>query len=395
MHDPKYRCIRHRRQIIAAVARNPVDKLLTPAGSRVAPWRRRCSRGGLGGDRSRGGSDRAPDRPGRDRLARRPGPVVGARRDRGAGRRLLALFSPLAVAAAVFPAVIATRRLGGGGIDLSYADAVLVVSTVLALPFVPWKSRTLRNVLGALGIYLVVLAITIMVNPSVRAVVELSTDSSWSADRSSSALRSPAAGKTRLALRLFIAACTAVAVAAIVYTLSRGSPAYPFGIHKNAAGFFLTCGLLLSLVTPRHLCLPKGGVVTGAGAAGCRPYRLSESALRRQLRRHPLPSPASEVAGLERSCRSSAHRGRRHDLDDLPEPHRRFRCRQVQQPEHPTSGVRPHDGAVAGQPDLRRRRSVLPRLCTDGVRATQPDRLVPRRVGNRRHGWLHGVRTSR
>ena len=82
----------------------------------------------------------------------------------------LALFSPLGVAAAVFPAVIATRRLGGGGIDLSYADAVLVVSTVLALPFVPWKSRTLRNVLGALGIYLVVLAITIMANPSVRAM---------------------------------------------------------------------------------------------------------------------------------------------------------------------------------------------------------------------------------
>ena len=53
VHDPKYRCIRHQRQTIAAVLCNPVDELLMPTGSRVAPWRRRRSRGGPGGDRSR------------------------------------------------------------------------------------------------------------------------------------------------------------------------------------------------------------------------------------------------------------------------------------------------------------------------------------------------------
>ena len=170
----------------------------------------------------------------------------------------LALFSPLGVAAAVFPAVIATRRLGGGGIDLSYADAVLVVSTVLALPFVPWKSRTLRNVLGALGIYLVVLAITIIANPSTRAVIELFHRLELVGGSVIVGAAIAAAGKTRFALRLYVAAAVVLAVAAIAYTLSHGfAPAYPLGINKNAAGFFLTCCLLLTVVTPRHIGLPR------------------------------------------------------------------------------------------------------------------------------------------
>jgi polysaccharide biosynthesis protein PslJ len=188
---------------------------------------------------------------------------------------VLAVISPLGVAAVAFPAVLATRRLGGGGIDLSYADAVLVVATALALPFVPWRSRVLRNVLSALGLYLVVLAVTIIANPSVRAVIELFHRLELVAGAVMVGAAIAATGRTRFALRLLVAACAGLAVAAIAFTLSHGwAPAYPLGVNKNAAGFFLTCALLLLVVVPRHVELPRAAslpiqVLILAGLAAC------------------------------------------------------------------------------------------------------------------------------
>ena len=74
---------------------------------------------------------------------------------------LVGMWSPLTVAALALPATIASWRLGGGGIDLSYADAVLVISILVALPYAPWSSKTLQRLLGATFIYTTILAVTI------------------------------------------------------------------------------------------------------------------------------------------------------------------------------------------------------------------------------------------
>ncbi|MGD9704722.1 MAG: O-antigen ligase family protein [Acidimicrobiia bacterium] len=179
---------------------------------------------------------------------------------------VLSLISPLGVAVVAFPAVLATRRLGGGGIDLSYADAVLIASTALALPYVPWRSRALRNVLVALAAYLVVLSITIIVHPSVTAVVELLHRMELVGGAVVVGAAISAGGKTRIALQLLIGACAVLAIAAVADSLSNGfEPAYPFNVNKNAAGFFLTCALLLLVVAPRQVALPRPVILPAEG----------------------------------------------------------------------------------------------------------------------------------
>lgn len=175
---------------------------------------------------------------------------------------LIAMFSPLTAAAFAFPATIATWRLGGGGFDLSYADAVLIMSTLLALPFVPWQSRTLRRLLSALFVYVLIIAVTILANPSPRAVIELFHRVELVGGALVVGSAVAAAGKARFALRLVLAACGALAAGAVVYTLTHDlGPAYPFNVNKNAAGFLLTGALLVLVVAPDLVELPRSAMV--------------------------------------------------------------------------------------------------------------------------------------
>ena len=188
---------------------------------------------------------------------------------------LAAMFSPLGVAALAFPATIATWRVGGGPLDLSYADAALVAAIVLALPYVPWRSKMLQSLLSAVGVYLVILAITILPNPSVRAVLELFHRVELVAGSFLVGSAIAAASKTRLALRMFVGAGIFLALGAISYSLTHGfEPAYPFGINKNAAGALLACALLVVFIAPDRVELSRSvtyptQVIVFAGLVAC------------------------------------------------------------------------------------------------------------------------------
>lgn len=188
---------------------------------------------------------------------------------------LLGMFDPLIVAALSFPATLATWRLGGSSLDMSYADAVLVMSVLVALPYVPWHSRLLHRMLGAAGVYLVVLAITLVANPSTRAVLELVHRMVLLCGSMLVGSAIAAAGRTRFALRLFLAAAVTLSVAAVLDSLSSGlEPAYPLGVHKNAAGMLLTCALLVLVIAPDLVRIPKMGTlpvqaVLAAGLLAC------------------------------------------------------------------------------------------------------------------------------
>jgi len=175
---------------------------------------------------------------------------------------LVAMFSPLAIAALAFPATIASWRLGGGSLNMSYADAVLVLAVLFALPFVPWHSRLLHRILATAGVYLVILAVTLLANPSTRAVLELFHRLVIVCGAIAVGSALAAAGKTRFALRWLIGACVALAVVAIVDTLSHAlEPAYPLGVHKNAAGFLLTAALLVLVIAPDLVAVPRAALL--------------------------------------------------------------------------------------------------------------------------------------
>lgn len=175
---------------------------------------------------------------------------------------LLGMFSPVAVAALAFPATIASWRFGGGALDMSYADAVLVAAVVVSLPFVPWQSKLLHRVWAAAGVYLVVLAVTLLANPSVRAVLELFHRLILVCGAVAVGSALAASGRARLAMRLFLVAAAVVAVAAVLDTLSNElGPAYPLGIHKNAGGFLLTAALLVTVIAPDLVAIPTAARV--------------------------------------------------------------------------------------------------------------------------------------
>lgn len=170
----------------------------------------------------------------------------------------LAVLSPMSAAALAFPGSIATWRLGVGGLDLSYADAVLVAATVLCLPKAAWKSDMFKRLAVVAGLYLTVLAIPLAVNPTLKALLEWlhRVHFLFGALIVGSAVAK--AGKARLALRLFVVAALAVSVAAVAFTLTHSfEPAYPFGIQKNPAGFLVTGGLIICIVAASVIELPR------------------------------------------------------------------------------------------------------------------------------------------
>jgi hypothetical protein len=168
------------------------------------------------------------------------------------------LCAPGLVLIAAFPATFAYRRIAAGGVDLSVTDATTTLAVIAALPFAPWRSAELRRILVALGGYLSLLVVVVLANPSTRALLE------WPhrAVLFGGALIVGAAaayhGRTAAALRAFAVAATAIAAVAVVDALASGfEPAYPLGLHKNAAGPLLAVGATLLLIAPERFALSR------------------------------------------------------------------------------------------------------------------------------------------
>jgi hypothetical protein len=148
-------------------------------------------------------------------------------------------------------------RVNLGGVDLSYADLALIMTLVVSLPLVSWKSVTLQRMLGIAAVYLSILAIAILLNPSTRSVIE------WGHRGvlvGGSLLVGAAITHTeqhRRALSIFVAMTLALSIVAVVDAVTSGfAPAYPFGINKNAAGFFILGALVVTAVAARETLIP-------------------------------------------------------------------------------------------------------------------------------------------
>lgn len=153
--------------------------------------------------------------------------------------------SALAVA---LPASFLAVRVGGGGLDLSIADAVVALLTPLALPFVDWGNRAVRRVVAVGALYLGMLVLNLVVTPTKQALFEWAHR--WvlvvGAVLIGAALA--ATGRVALALRALLATALVFAVAAILFSVESGfKPAYVFGGHKNFVGPLLAMTLLALL----------------------------------------------------------------------------------------------------------------------------------------------------
>jgi len=176
----------------------------------------------------------------------------------------VAMVLPVPVLLAVAPSTFGYWRVGPAALDMSVADAMVVIGTLAALPYVPWRNRALRLMLVALAFYTAVMAVSVVASPSTAAAFEVAHRAVMVAGSLFIGAALATLGRARAALRVFLAACVVVALAAIAVGVSSGlEPAYPFGMHKNAVGALLASGLLVLVATRSTLGL--GGMLTIGG----------------------------------------------------------------------------------------------------------------------------------
>lgn len=195
------------------------------------------------------------------------------------GGALLLVYPGVGLAAAL-ALCFAASRVGPAKLDMSSADAALIVASLAALPHVPWANAAVRRVMAVGALYVIMLSLNILIVPHKSAVIELG-------HRTFLVLGSLVVGsaianrnRTVLALRFFLATATFFGVAAVVTTLGdHYKPAYVFGYHKNFVGPLLMMALLVSvaaattvrvpraLLNTTRICMSAGLVATQSRAA--------------------------------------------------------------------------------------------------------------------------------
>ena len=308
----------------------------------------------------------------------------------------LALLAPLVVLISVFPATYAYWRVGPASVGMSVADALTFVGVLAALPFVPWRSPTLRRIMVATAGYCAILMLTVIAHPSQRSLVEVFHRASMVVGAMLIGAAVARLGRTRLALRAFLLGSAVISVAAFVDTLAHKlQPAYPFGIQKNSAGELLVMGLIILLTVPDGWALSRwqtgvlsATLLVGLAASEARGPALALVAvfalhLLRQRRAGGSSRIAAAGAAAAAGQRGAAghqrghlHRARPEQLDPA-----------VQQPQQPHRHVLlRHRPRVGAPPDRRQRPEVVLRTRLAGRRPAQPGHRRAVRGGPDRSG---------
>ena len=141
---------------------------------------------------------------------------------------------------------------------MSVADALTFLGALAALPFVPWRSPTLAPPARRPAGYCAVLLLTVVAHPAPRSLVEVFHRTSMVVGAVLIGAAIAQLGRVRLALRAFLGSAALISMAAALDTLAHHlQPAYPLGIQKNAAGELIVMGLVILLIVPRRVGLPK------------------------------------------------------------------------------------------------------------------------------------------
>lgn len=169
---------------------------------------------------------------------------------------VLAVIDPVVVATLVVPGVFLIQRVGGGGIDLSASDALLVVGTIVAFPLVPWKQANLRRVLHMIFAFQACLLLTVLVHPTEASGFEWGHRLFLTAGSVMVGAALAAAGRTRVVLGMFMIVAAAVGCLSAAASVANGfGPGYVLGFHKNFVGSMTLTGLAVGYLAPTYTSL--------------------------------------------------------------------------------------------------------------------------------------------
>ena len=179
---------------------------------------------------------------------------------------VVALAQPMLLPLLAMPLIVVVSRFGVGPVDMTISDWVLGLAFWPAVffgrrPF----SREMRSLLWLNAVYQVLTLFTVVANPYLANTVEWfhawlllsgALIVGWAVG---------AAGYARLGMRLFLAACLALAVptllqAALQYAQGNFSevyPRWPWPMHKNFIGNLLGIAAVVAYARPQWLGLQR------------------------------------------------------------------------------------------------------------------------------------------
>jgi O-antigen ligase len=172
------------------------------------------------------------------------------------GLGVLAVCGPVAVVAAVLPAAWLRTRVGPAAFDLTLSDVALVVGAGVALTRMSWASPTVRRVLGGCAVYLLAALIAVVADPNRRSILEWLHRVALAPGAVVVGAAVVVTGVLSRAMAVFVALSSVFGAAAIIEAATSGfEPAYPLGMHKNAAGFLLLIAVLICVVAPSSIAM--------------------------------------------------------------------------------------------------------------------------------------------
>jgi len=167
-----------------------------------------------------------------------------------------AFAAPQVVLVLALVGAVAVGRVAFIDVTVSWADLLMVLGTAVALRVAPRRNDVLiLRVLVAFAAYFAVLAMVVAANYSTAASLELLHRLMLVPGPLLVGVAIVRYQRVETALRCLLVVLVVVAMSAVVFYASTRAPAYPFGIHKNAAGLLLAFGLVVTLGAPHRLGL--------------------------------------------------------------------------------------------------------------------------------------------
>ena len=164
---------------------------------------------------------------------------------------------PVLIAVAAFPGAFLLLRVGGSGTNLSVSDLIVFVAALASVTQVDWsRAKGLRAFLTTFLVYEAVLIVVVAVHPNRYDIVEWFHRMSDVAGSVVIGWVVAASGRLNVAIRLYLAAASTVAVIAIFTAVRLGFAPAQWGVYqKNAVGAMMWVAIVVTQLNPRWLGL--------------------------------------------------------------------------------------------------------------------------------------------
>lgn len=169
----------------------------------------------------------------------------------------LAIANAGLIAAATLPATFFTFRVGPAALDMSVADFALLCAIPVGVTSFSRLNRSAASIVRVVAAYQVMILIVVAAHPTPHAITEWVHRLGLMGGSVIVGAAIVRLGALRVAIGGFLTTAGVFAAAAMLEAARTGfAPAYPLGIHKNAAGSLLAMAIAMVATLPESAGLP-------------------------------------------------------------------------------------------------------------------------------------------